>query len=163
MEDKSAKRTATVSKAVSATQQQIASDRQMAMRIQTHEITGLLAEHGAKSLVKGSAAMLMHGANVQPGDVDLYVDHIPKARRALTQAGYVAPGFGQGKYQDPRGLLPDIDVLHGPDWGVMDIDKSTQNISGVPVRTRADLIKDIQKDDRPEKQTRNKSVLKHLM
>jgi hypothetical protein len=110
--------------------------------------------------IKGSMALMMHGINVMPNDIDISVENIPHAQQALTQMGYPKQNLAMQQHVQQRGNLPSLDVLHGPDWG--DNLNDTRLIAGVRVKSREALMQDLRIDKRPEKAKRNEFALQAL-
>src|ERR1700690_602860 len=62
--------------------------------------------------VKGSVAMLAHGVDVTPGDIDALVGNMPQAQRATRQMGYTTRPSPFRQRLPREDALPQMDVLH---------------------------------------------------
>ncbi|WP_035059836.1 hypothetical protein [Andreprevotia chitinilytica] len=113
-------------------------------------------------VIKGSTAMMVHGVNVQPGDIDMLVGSIPHAARAAKEMGYKAQPTAMKMRVEQEKSLPQVDMLHAEDWGEMQNLQDGRMMYGVRVRSREALLKDLRNDKRPEKSARNRNAIQTL-
>lgn len=122
-----------------------------AMNAALHDISSIFGADGIQWAIQGSAAAVLHGAVVteMPGDFDVLVDNLQKARGALAKPGFPGLRTGPTLFVEQSGSwgavwkyrhrnLTDVDVVKADEFG-MNLSLRT-SVAGIWVLTLAESL-----------------------